>query len=67
VDNSAGATTQYSTPFGTTTQSTRSTTSNVKQYIAAVNTAQLAAGSVELQPFTFVGANNCDATVHVPN
>lgn len=67
--NSAGrATTQYSTPFGTQTQPTRSSSSNVKQYVAAVNTAALGSGGIELEAVLFGRElDACVASVHIPN
>lgn len=62
------ATTQYSTPFGTQTQATRSNSSNVKQYVAAVNTAQLAGTGVDLEAVLFGrDLDACVASVHIPN
>lgn len=67
LNNSGGATTQYSDPFGRAMQVVRGATSNVKQYLAAINTAQLPAGSVDLQVVTFADTNTCATTVHLPN
>ncbi len=67
--NSAGrSTTQYSTPFGTETQAARSATSNVKQYVAAVNTAALGSGGIDLEAVVFGRElDGCAASVHIPN
>ncbi len=68
VNSSGRATTQYSTPFGTEAQPTRSATSNVKQYVAAVNTATLAAGGIDLEAVLFGRElDGCVASVHIPN
>lgn len=68
VSNGGRATTQYSTPYGTETQASRTSTSNVKQYLAAVNTAQLVAGGVELEAVLFGREFDvCTSSVHVPN
>lgn len=68
VSSAGRATTQYSTPFGTETQPARTNTSNVKQYVAAVNTAQLATGGVDLEAVLFGREfDACTSSVHVPN
>lgn len=61
-------TTQYSTPYGAQTQSARSATSNVKQYVAAVSTASLGSGGIELEAVSFGRElDGCAPSVHVPN
>jgi len=68
VANAGRATTQYSTPLGTQTQAAPSLTSNVKQYIAAVNTATLAVGGIDLEAVVFGRElDACVASVHSPN
>ena len=66
VSNGGGATTQYSDPFGRDTQAARANSRPVRQFVAAVNTATLAVGGIDLQALEFAG-NTCVPSLHLPN